>query len=155
MTSGVVRSWQLLIAAIAVLVTVSVAPAAASAAWTTDISGTVHSKNEAKETIVFITDDFGVKNQPITIDMSKMSSQFVAVGVGQSYSLTVMPRENDSYLAIAYVSEGSYVQRNDLGAREEFETRGSSIKAHVGNVPEDDESLAQQHRKNDLKRKDD
>ena len=152
MSTGIVRSWRLLIAAFLALATVSLAPAAASAGWTTDVSGTVYSKNEAKETIVFITDDLGVKNQPITIDMSDMSGQFRAVGVGQSYSITIMPRESDSYLAIAYVSEGSYVQRNDLGTREEFETRGSSIKAHVGNVPEDDESLAQQHRKNDLKR---
>jgi hypothetical protein len=152
MTRGIVRSWRLLVAAFVALAMVSVAPAGASAGWSTDISGTVDSKNEAKETIVFITDDFGVKNQPITIDMSHMSGQFRAVGVGQSYSLTVMPRESDSYLAVAYVSEGSYVQRNDLGAREEFETRESAIKAHVGNVPEDDESLAQQHRNNDLKR---
>jgi hypothetical protein len=151
MSTGIVRSWRLLVAAFVALAMVSVAPATASAASTTDVSGTVYSKNEAKETIVFITDDFGMKNQPITIDMSDMSGQFEAVRVGQSYSITIMKRESDSYLAIAYVSEGSYVQRNDLGTREEFETRGSSIKAHVGNVPEDDESLSQQHRSNDLR----
>lgn len=93
-----------------------------------------------------------MKNQPITIDMSDMSGQFRAVGVGQSYTITGMPREKNSSLAIAYVSDGSYVQRNDLGAREEFETRASSIKAHVGNVVEDDEALSQQHRNNKLRR---
>lgn len=155
MRSGIVRSWRLVFVAIIVLAVVAAGPAGVSAGWTTDVSGTVHSKNEQKETIVFITDDLGTKNQPITIDMSDMSGQFRAVGVGQSYSITIMPRENDSYLAVAYVSEGSYVQRNDLGTREEFETRASSIKAHVGNVPEDDEALSQQHRRNDLRRDDD
>ena len=155
MKSGIVRSWRLLAAAFVALAMVSVAPVSASAGWTTDVSGTVNSKNEEKETIVLITDAFGVKNQPITIDMSHMSGQFRAVGVGQSYSLTVMPRESDTYLAVAYVSEGSYVQGNDLGTHEEFETRASSIKAGVGNGPEDDEARAQQHRTNDLRRKGD
>jgi hypothetical protein len=79
----------------------------------------------------------------------------VAIGVGQSVTIAVMPRESNSYLAWSITAEGSYVQRNDLGAREEFQTRASSIKAHVGNVPEDDEALAQQHRNNNLRRDDD
>jgi hypothetical protein len=155
MATGIVRSWRLLAAAAVAMAVVSWAPDAAVADWKTDVSGTVHSKNASKETIVLITDDLGVKNQPITIDMSNMSSAFAAIGVGQSVTITLMPRESNSYLALAITAEGSYVQRNDLGTREEFETRASSIKAHVGNVPEDDEALSQQHRTNDLRRDDD
>lgn len=155
MSTGIVRSWRLLLAFVVTLAVVSWAPVAAFASWTTDVSGTVHSKNESKETIILITDEFGVKNQPVTIDMSDMSSAFVAIRVGQSVTITVAPRESNSYLALAIAAEGSYVQRNDLGTREEFETRASSIKAHVGNVPEDDEALSQQHRTNDLRRDDD
>lgn len=66
-----------------------------------------------------------------------------------------MPREYDSYLMLGLVAEGSYVGQQDLGVREEYQTRGSLIKAHVGNVPEDDESLSQQHRDNDLRRHED
>jgi hypothetical protein len=156
MASGVLRSCRMLLAGFAALAVVTAAPISAYAGDgdTFDVTGTVNSKNEDKETIVFITDDLGKKNQPITIDMSKMSSAFVAIRAGQSASFTIEARESNSYLAHTLISEGSYVNRADLGTREEFETRGSSIKAHVGNVPEDDESLSQQHRTNDLRRQD-
>ena len=131
------------------------APNGVFARDTFDVSGTVESKNGEKETIVFITDDLGKKGQPITIDMSDMSEQFEAIRVGQSASFSIERRESNSYLAHVLVSEGSYVQRTDLGTREEFETRGSSIKAHVQNVVEDDESLAQQHRDSNLRRQED
>jgi hypothetical protein len=148
------RVWSSRLAvAAAVLLSVTIfAPVSAFAAGGTTVSGTVYSKDEGKETIVLITDAFGVKNQPITIDLSDFSKLFQAVGVGQSISLEILTREDDAYLAIGLVSEGSYVGQQDLGVREEFQTKESSIKAHVGNVPEDDESLSQQHRDNNLKR---
>jgi len=141
----------MLLAAFAVLAVVAV-PSSAFARETFDASGTVNSKNEDKVTIVLITDALGVKNQPITIDMSNMTGQFRAIGVGQSVTISIAARESDSYKAYAIVAEGSYVRGNDLGVREEFETAGSSIKAHVQNVPEDDESLNQQHRDGNLHR---
>jgi len=144
-----------MMAAAALLTFVAFAPASVYAAEGITISGTVYSKDEGKETIVLITDAFGVKNQPITIDLSDFSRLFQAVGVGQSISLVIMPREYDTYLMLGLVAEGSYVGQQDLGVREEYQTRGSSIKAHVGNVPEDDESLSQQHRDNNLRRNED
>jgi hypothetical protein len=156
MASGVLRSCRMLLAGFAALAVVTAAPSGAFAddGSTFDVSGTVNSKNEDKETIVFITDDLGKKGQPITVDLSDLSGTFVAIRVGQSATLTIEKRASNSYLAHTLVSEGSYVQRTDFGTREEFETRGSSIKAHVGNVPEDDEALSQQHRTNDLRRQD-
>jgi hypothetical protein len=155
MASRVLRSRRALLTAFAALAFVVAVPGGALARDTFDVTGTVHSKNEDKETIVLITDDLGVKNQPITIDMSDMTSQFVAIRVGQPVTFSIAKRDNDSYLAYVMVSEGSYVNRTDLGTREEFETRGASIKAHVQNVGEDDESLAQQHRDSNLRRQDD
>ena len=156
MASGILRSCRMLLAGFAALAVVTAAPISAYAGDgdTFDVRGTVNSKNEDKETIVFITDDLGKKNQPITIDMSKMSSAFVAIKDGQSASFTIEARESNSYLAHVLVSEGSYVHGTDLGAREEFQTRGSSIKAGVGGVPDDDEALSQQHRTNDLRSQD-
>jgi outer membrane receptor protein involved in Fe transport len=155
MASRVLLSRRTLLAAVAALAVVVAVPTGALARDTFDVTGTVNSKNEDKETIVLITDDLGVKNQPITIDMSDMSSQFVAIRVGQSVSFSIARRESNSYLAYSIVSEGSYVNRADLGTREEFEVNSASIKAHVGNVPEDDESLSQQHRDNNLRRQQD
>ena len=155
MASRVLLSCRALLAAFAALVVVVAAPSAVLARDTFDVAGTVESKNEGKETIIFITDDLGVKNQPITIDMSDMSSQFEAIRVGQSASFSIEKRESNSYLAHVLVSEGSYVDRADLGVQEVFQTRSESIKAHVANVPEDDEALSQQHRDNNLRRQDD
>ena len=154
MASGVLRSCRMLLAGFAALAVVTAAPISAYAGDgdTFDVSGTVNSKNEDKETIVFITDDLGKKNQPITIDMSHMSSAFVAIRAGQSASFTIEARESNSYLAHTLVSEGSYVNGTDLGTQEVFQTRSSSIKAHVANVGEDDEALSQQHRDNNLRR---
>jgi hypothetical protein len=154
MVSRVLRSCRLLIAALAVLAVVG-APGAAQARVTFDASGTVYSKNESKETIVLITDALGKKNQPITIDMSDMSDNFVAIRVGQSVTLEIAARESDSYKAYSIRDQDSYVQGNDLGTQERYETQSSSIKAHVGNVPEDDEALNQQHRQNNLQRNQD
>lgn len=155
MASRVVWGFRLLMAAFAAVAIVTAAPAGVMASDTFDVTGTVESKNEDKETIVLITDALGKKNQPITIDMSDMSSQFVAIRKGQSVTIQVRAREYDSYKAHAIVAQGSYTDQADLGVQERFQTQSSSIQAHVGNTPEDDESLAQQHRDNDLRRGED
>ena len=155
MASRVLWSCRLLIAAFAVLAVTAGAPAGAMARVTFDASGTVNSKNEEKETIVLITDALGKKNQPITIDMSSLSSNFVAIKVGQAVTIEIAARESDSYKAYSIVAQDSYVLGDTLGTQERYETSNSSIKAHVGNVPEDDESLNQQHRENNLRRNED
>ena len=155
MASRVLRSCRMLMAAIVALSMLVALPLSGLAADTFDVTGTIHSKNEDKETIVLITDDLGKSGQPITIDMSGMSSQFVAIREGQSVSFSIAKRESDSYLAYQLISEGSYVHRADFGASQVHETKADSIKAHVGNVPEDDESLSQQHRENNLRRDED
>jgi len=152
--------WRSLIAALAVsTVLVSGAQSAFADKKTNpnerEIAGTVYSHNDEKKTIVLITDDFGVKNQPVTVDFDDFKNTFRALDDGQSVSLLVLPRDHDSYLMTGLVSEGSYVHRDDLGVQERYEVRDSSIKAHVGNVPEDDESLNQQHRDNNLHRDND
>jgi hypothetical protein len=151
MASRVLWSCRLLIAAFAALAIVTAAPAGVMARDTFDATGTVESKNEEKETIVLITDVLGQKNQPITIDMSNMSGQFRAIRKGQSVTIEIKARESDTYKAYSIVGEGSYTDQADLGVQERYETQSSSIKAHVGNVPEDDESLNQQHRDNNLR----
>ena len=155
MTSRVLWSCRLLVAALAALAFVAVSPSGALARDTFDASGTVSSKNEGKEEIVLITDALGKANQPITIDMSGLSSNFEAIRIGQSVIIEIAARESNSFKAYAIVDQGTYTRGADLGTQEKFETAGSSIKAHVGNVPEDDESLSQQHRQNDLKRNED
>ena len=155
MASCVLLSRRGLLAAVAALAVVVAVPTGALARDTFDVKGTVEVKNEEKETIIIVTDDLGVKNQPITIDMSDLSGAFRAIGVGQSVQVEIARRESNSYLAYSIRFEGSYVPGNDLGTQERYETQGSSIKAHVGNVPEDDEALNQQHRDNNLRRNED
>jgi len=155
MTSRVLWSFRLLIAAFAALAIVAGAPGGAMARVTFDAAGTVESKNSDKEEIVLITDVLGKKNQPITIDMSSLSNNFIALKVGQSVTIEIASRESDSYKAYSIIDQGSYTAREDLGTQEKYQTEASSIKAHVGNVPEDDEALSQQHRQNDLKRNED
>jgi hypothetical protein len=155
MASRVLWSFRLLVAALAALAFVAVAPGGALARDTFDATGTVESKNGDKETIVLITDALGKPGQPITIDMSSMTGQFEAIRVGQSVTIEIAARESNSYKAYSIINQGSYTDRADLGTQEKYETSSSSIQAHVGNVPEDDESLSQQHRQNDLKRNED
>jgi hypothetical protein len=152
MASRVLRSCRALLAAFAALSVIVALPSSSLARDTFDVTGTVHSKNEDKETIVLLTDDLGVKGQPITIDMSDLSSQFVALQVGQPVTITIAKRESNSYLAYVLVSEGSYVHRADFGASQVHESRDSSIKAHVQGAPDDDEALSQQHRDSNLRR---
>ena len=107
------------------------------------VSGTVVAADDAKQTIVLLTSDVIGTEQPITIDMSKVSEQFQAATVGSAISLQVEAREADTYLATGSGADESYADRD---------TQGASIKAHVGNTPDDDEALSQQHRDGDLRR---
>jgi hypothetical protein len=118
-----------------------------------EVAGTVYSHNEEKSTIVLVTDALGQKNQPITIDMKDFKRTFRSVDDGQPLSVLIIPREQDSYRMTGFISEGSSVHRDDLGIQERYEVRDSSIKAHVGGAPDDDEALNQQHRDNNLRRK--
>jgi len=139
----------------AVLAIVTMVPGGVFARDTFDATGTVISKNEEKDTIILVTDALGKPNQPITIDMSNMSSQFRSINVGQSVTIEIAARESDTFKAYSIAGQGSYTDQADLGTQERYEVNSASIKAHVGNVPEDDESLNQQHRQNDLKRNED
>ena len=114
----------------------------ASAAGYT-VSGTVVASDDSKQTIVLVTSDVIGTEQPITIDLSKVPEQFQAATVGSSISLQIESREANTYLATGPGSDESYAERD---------TQGASIKAHVGNVPDDDEALTQQHRDRDLRR---
>ena len=114
----------------------------ASAAGYT-VSGTVVASDDSKQTIVLVTSDVIGTEQPITIDLSKVPEQFQAATVGSSISLQIESREANTYLATGPGSDESYADRD---------TQGASIKAHVGNVPDDDEALTQQHRDRDLRR---
>jgi hypothetical protein len=107
------------------------------------VSGTVVASDDGKQTIVLLTSDLIGKEQPITVDMSKVPEQFEASAVGSSISVQIESRESDTYLATGPGSDESYAERD---------TQGASIKAHVANVPDDDEALTQQHRDGDLRR---
>jgi len=160
MVGSFARGWRWLVASFAVALIGMSAPQGAFADKSTNpdeftVTGTVYSHNDDKQTIVLITDDLGKKNQPITISLKDFSGTFRHLSDDQAVSLTIIPRQSDTYLMTGLVGEGSYVHRDDLGVQERYETRDSSIKAHVGNVPEDDESLNQQHRDNNLKTKQD
>jgi|SRR5581483_11366740 len=119
-----------------------------------DVTGTIVDKHGDKETWVVLTSDVGGKERPITIDMSHLSGTFERHKVGEPVTINIRARENDTYLGLGLISEGSYVDQATLGTQERYETQSSSIKAHVGNVPEDDESLNQQHRTNDIRHED-
>src|SRR4051794_9248023 len=115
MGSRVLWSFRLLIAAFAALAVVAGAPGGAMARVTFDASGTVYSKNSDKEEIVLITDALGKQGQPITIDMSSLSNNFIAIKVGQSVTIEIAARESDSYKAYSIVAQDSYVQQQNLG----------------------------------------
>ena len=116
-----------------------------------DITGTVLSVDGDK--LVILTSDLNGKAQPITVDVSYLSG--LQITPNTPIQLTIMPREYDSYLATQIVRESPYVNGADFGVREEFTTRQDSIQAGVGNVPEDDEALSQQHRSRDLHNRND
>lgn len=145
-------SRRTLAVALAAVGLVALSPGSALAARHT-ISGTVVSANDDDMTFVIVTSDIIGKEQPITVDMSQLSRLYRSTNAGSPLSLVIESRQSDSYLAVGFISEGSYVNRQTFGVREEFQTLNSSIKSHVGNVPEDDESLAKEHRDNKLRDK--
>ncbi|MCC6175512.1 MAG: hypothetical protein IT305_09445 [Chloroflexi bacterium] len=123
---------------------------AAAAEQTFDITGTVYAVNGHLLTIV--TSDVIGKPQAITVDVSYLPDLQIATGA--PIQLTIRSRESDSYLAIGIVRESPFVNGADFGVQERFEVRNDSIQAGVGNVPDDDEALAQQHRTSDLHQRD-
>jgi hypothetical protein len=115
-----------------------------------DVTGTVLEVKGRR--IILLTSDLIGKPQPITVDVSQLRG--LQVTPNTPIQLTIVAREQDSYLATAIVRESPYVNRADFGVREQFTVRQDSIQAGVGNVPEDDEALNQQHRTNDLRHRD-
>src|SRR4051794_19623391 len=97
-----------------------------------DITGTVEQVNGSLLTIV--TSDVVGTPQAITVDVSQIPGLDVVPNT--PIQLTIVSREDDSYLATAIVRESPYVNGADFGVREEFTTRQDSIQAGVGNVPD-------------------
>jgi hypothetical protein len=110
------------------------------------VTGTIVSVDQGKHTIVLETSDVGGRVQPITIDVSLLSDDAQAMPVGSSVSLEIEARESDTYLAVRSGSDDNFAERD---------TQGGSIKAHVGNGPDDDEAFTQQHRDENLRRQQD
>ena len=115
-----------------------------------DITGTV--VDVKGDLIVVLTSDVVCKPQPITVDISQLRG--LQVVPDSPIQLTIMSREDDSYLATGIVRESPYVDGADFGVQESMTTRQDSIQAGVGNVPDDDEALNQQHRNGNLRRND-
>lgn len=149
------RVWQRLVAlAVVAAFMVALTPAPASAARF-EIKGTVHSKNEANETMVIITSDVIGQPQAITVDMGRFSRVFRDTAVNSSIAMVIEDRPFDTFKVVGLTSFGSYVNQNDFGTQEHFNPRNDSIQAHVQNVPDDDEALAKQNRGSNLKKDDD
>ena len=129
---------------------VALVPTAALAA-SKDVTGTIISTNDEKREWVIYTSSLTGKEQPITVDVSDRGSLYRTFGVGQPISVRVMERESNTYLVTDLISQGSYVDNATFGVQDTFQTQDSSIKAHVGNVPDDDEALAKQQRNSNLK----
>ncbi|HYU18624.1 MAG TPA: copper resistance protein CopC [Chloroflexota bacterium] len=102
-----------------------------------DVSGTV--TDQVGGTLTLLTTDVSGSAQPIQVDVSRLRKKLSA-RVGDSLALTVATRPGDPYLALAVISQGSSVDREDFGAREEFTTSNASARA--GNRPDDDEARA-------------
>ena len=113
----------------------------ASAATQFDVSGTVVSVQPPN--IVILTNDISGQSMPITINVSFLKDP--QVKPGDPISLTIISRPSDTYLALGVQGEGNFVNGLDFGVQEQFTTIQGSIEARVGDVPEDDEALAQKH----------
>ena len=111
-----------------------------------DITGTIYEvkRNGGTSLATIVTTDVIGRPQAITVDVSQIRD--VDFTAGTSIQLTIYSRENDTFLAREVVREYPYVNGADFGVEEWMNTRQDSIQARVGNVPEDDESLAKQHR---------
>src|SRR2546423_7704243 len=107
---GTIRSlYRPLGAALIGLSLLVVGPAVALAGDSFDATGTIIDKHGDKETWVLWTDAVGGKERPITIDMSHLSGTFDRHQVGEPVTITIRGRDNDTYLGLRLVSEGSYV----------------------------------------------
>jgi len=115
-----------------------------------DVTGTV--AEVRGNLIVVLTSDVGGRSQPILVDISQLRG--LEVTPDTPIQLTIVSREDDSYLAVAVVGESPFVNGADFGVQESMTTRDDSIQAGVGNVPDDDEALNQQHRDGNLRRND-
>ena len=128
---------------------------------TFDLSGTVIKVDGPILTV--LTSDLIGKDQPIMVDISWLMDRNselrnLQIQTDTPISLTVMPRESDTFLATGVIARGivresPFVNGLEFGVREEFTTRQDSIEARVGNVPVDDEALAQKHRQHWLRLK--
>ena len=116
-----------------------------------DVSGTVLQVQGSILTI--LTADVIGREQPITVDVSRLRE--LQVEVGDPLALTIRSRESDTFLALGLVDESPFVNREEFGVREEFTVKRDSIQARVGNVPEDDEALAKQDRDHNLRQDED
>ena len=120
----------------------------AAAATQFDVSGTVVSVQPPN--IVLLTSDISGQSMPITVNVSYLKN--LQVKPGDPISLTIISRPSDTYVALGVQGEGNFVNGQDFGVQEQFNTIKGSIEARVGNVPEDDEALSQQHRDSNLRR---
>jgi hypothetical protein len=137
--------------AAAVATALLVSGASSALAAEKDVHGTIVETHDSKEEWVILTSSLTGREQPITIDMSRMSDTFARHKVGEPIHIIVQERESNTYRALALVSEGSYVEGENLGVQERYEVKEDSIKAHVGNSPDDDEALNQDHRNSNLR----
>jgi hypothetical protein len=119
------------------------------------VSGTV--VEVRGQEVILLTTDLTGREQPITVDLSLVSRPDARHDVrpGDPISLAIVAREFDTYLALGVEATSPTVNRLEFGVREEFTTRDDSIRARVGNVPEDDEALAKERRARNLREKDD
>ena len=132
------RYMKPLIAAVALFAAVSAGQASAQRD-SFEISGTIIAAQGSILTI--LTDDVSGREQPIMVDVSYLRN--LQYKVGDPIALWIRAREYDTFVALGVTAESPYVNGEDFGVREEFATRQDSIQARVGNVPEDDEALAQ------------
>lgn len=138
--------WRSIIATAVLVTGLMVSGTTGAFAKSYTVTGTLVSVDQDKQMIVMLTSDINGKEMPITIDMSPMHADLLTYTPGQLVSLEIMERESDTYLA---VTQGTDLEWQDR------DTQGGSIRARVGNVPDDDESLRQQHRNGSLKSKQD
>lgn len=115
-----------------------------------DVTGTV--LEFRGDLLTVLTSDLIGRPQPITVDVSLLPG--LQITPDTPIQLTIVAREYDSFLALGLVRESPFVNGAEFGVREEFTVRQDSIAARVGNVSDDDEALAQQHRTNDLRHRD-
>jgi hypothetical protein len=148
------RSWLTKAMALAFAGAVALLPSQTFAARFT-ITGTIYDIDAAGKIYTIITSDIIGKPQPIMVDVSYLKKANITQEKGSPIALDIESREYDTYLAIGLVGEGSYTPGTDFSTLEQFTTKDDSIKAHVGNGPEDDEARAGQNRDRYLRKKED